>query len=168
MPPYWHTLPQLLRYDNPFDLIKNTIMAGFDKHTLTPSEIKLHQKSRQLEISFPDGKTFTLSHEFLRVNSPSAEVRGHGPGQEVLQSGKRNVAITGLEPVGNYAVQPTFSDGHDTGIYSWDLLYDLGSHQEELWQDYLARLEAAGANRDIDASTQAPKSPAAGGCGHHH
>lgn len=142
-------------------------MAGFDKHTLTPSEIKLHQKSRQLEISFPDGKTFSLSYEYLRVYSPSAEVRGHGPGQEVLQTGKRNVDITRLEPVGNYAVLPSFSDGHDTGIYSWDLLYHLGAHQEELWQEYLARLEAAGASRDIDSSTQAPKSPAAGGCGKH-
>ena len=141
-------------------------MASVDR--LTPSEIKLHQKSRQLEISFPDGKSFILSYEYLRVNSPSAEVRGHGPGQEVLQTGKRNVDITGLEPVGNYAVQPSFSDGHDTGIYSWDLFYHLGSHQEELWQDYLARLEAAGANRDVDSSTQAPKPPAAGGCGHHH
>ena len=140
-------------------------MAGFDKHTLIPSEIKLHQKSRQLEISFPDGKTFSLSYEFLRVNSPSAEVRGHGPGQEVLQTGKRNVDITRLEPVGNYAVLPSFSDGHDTGIYSWDLLYHLGAHQEELWQDYLARLEAAGASRDIDSTTQPAKT--GGSCSHH-
>ncbi len=140
-------------------------MAGLNAHTLAPSEIKLHQKSRQLEVSFPDGKTFTLSYEFLRVNSPSAEVRGHGPGQEVLQTGKRNVDITKLDPVGNYAVLPTFSDGHDTGIFSWDLLYHLGAHQDELWQDYLARLEAAGASRDIDSTTLPPK--AGGSCGHH-
>jgi len=140
-------------------------MAGPHIPHPVPSEIKLHQKSRQLEISFPDGKTFTLSYEFLRVNSPSAEVRGHGPGQEVLQTGKRDVDITNIEPVGNYAVLPSFSDGHDTGIYSWDLLYHLGSHQEELWQAYLARLEAAGASRDIDSTTQAPKS--GGNCGHH-
>lgn len=144
-------------------------MAGLNSLTLAPSEIKLHQKSRQLEISFPDGKTFTLSYEFLRVNSPSAEVRGHGPGQEVLQTGKRNVDITSLQPVGNYAVLPSFSDGHDTGIYSWDLLYHLGAHQEELWQDYLARLEAAGASRDVDSSTQAPTGGKGGGsCGHNH
>lgn len=143
-------------------------MAGLNSLTLAPSEIKLHQKSRQLEISFPDGKTYTLSFEFLRVNSPSAEVRGHGPGQEVLQTGKRNVEITKLEPVGNYAVLPSFSDGHDTGIYSWDLLYHLGAHQDEIWQQYLARLEAAGASRDVDSSTQAPKSPTGGSCGHHH
>ncbi|HUY02106.1 MAG TPA: DUF971 domain-containing protein [Rhodocyclaceae bacterium] len=140
-------------------------MAAPNTPQLAPSEIKLHQKSHQLEISFPDGKTFTLSYEYLRVNSPSAEVRGHGPGQEVLQTGKRDVSITSLEPVGNYAVLPRFSDGHDTGIYSWDLLYHLGSHQEELWQAYLARLEAAGASRDIDSTTQAPKS--GGSCGHH-
>ncbi len=140
-------------------------MAGFNTSQIVPSEIKLHQKSRQLEISFPDGKTFTLSYEFLRVNSPSAEVRGHGPGQEVLQTGKRDVDIVGLEPVGNYAVLPRFSDGHDTGIYSWDLLYHLGEHQDELWQAYLARLAAAGASRDIDSTTQAPKS--GGSCGHH-
>jgi len=139
-------------------------MAGLSSLTLTPSEIKLHQKSRQLEISFPDGKTYTLSYEFLRVYSPSAEVRGHGPGQEVLQTGKRNVDITKLEPIGNYAVLPSFSDGHDTGIYSWDLLYHLGANQDELWQEYLARLEVAGASRDIDSATQAPKG---GSCGHH-
>ncbi|HUW38454.1 MAG TPA: DUF971 domain-containing protein [Rhodocyclaceae bacterium] len=140
-------------------------MAGPHTPYPAPSEIKLHQKSRQLEISFPDGKNFTLSYEFLRVNSPSAEVRGHGPGQEVLQTGKRDVDITNIEPVGNYAVLPSFSDGHDTGIYSWDLLYHLGEHQEELWRAYLARLEAAGASRDVDSTTQAPKS--GGGCGHH-
>ena len=116
--------------------------------TLQPTEIKLHQKSRVLEISFADGKTFRLPCEFLRVYSPSAEVRGHGPGQEVLQVGKKNVEITQIEPAGSYAIQPTFSDGHTTGIYPWELLYDFGLHQEEMWQRYLKRLEEAGASRE--------------------
>ncbi|MEK7736794.1 MAG: DUF971 domain-containing protein [Pseudomonadota bacterium] len=141
-------------------------MAGLDKHTPAPTEIKLHQKSRQLEITFADGKSFLLSHELLRVSSPSAEVRGHGPGQETLQTGKRDVTILNIAPVGNYAVQLSYSDGHDTGLYSWDLLYSLGERQEDLWQNYLARLEAAGASRDVDRTTQPPK--AAGGCGHQH
>ena len=114
----------------------------------TPTEIKLHQKSRVLEISYSDGSRFELSYEFLRVYSPSAEVRGHGPGQEVLQSGKKDVDILSLEPVGSYAVQPHFSDRHSTGIYSWEYLYDLGTHRQSLWQDYLKRLEAAGARRE--------------------
>lgn len=113
-----------------------------------PTEIKLHQKSRVLEIAFDDGKTFRLPCEFLRVYSPSAEVRGHGPGQEVLQVGKQNVEITSIEPVGTYAIQPCFSDGHNTGIYSWDVLYDYGLHQEEMWRRYLKRLEEAGASRE--------------------
>ena len=113
-----------------------------------PTEIKLHQKSRVMEIAFSDGRSFRLPYEFLRVYSPSAEVRGHGPGQEVLQTGKREVDIRSLEPVGSYAVQPTFSDGHSTGIYSWDYLYELGSKQEKMWSEYLAKLEAAGASRD--------------------
>jgi DUF971 family protein len=117
-------------------------------NTPQPSEIKLHQKSRVLEISFADGKTFPLPCEFLRVYSPSAEVRGHGPGQEVLQAGKKNVEITHIEPVGNYAIQLTFSDGHASGIYSWDLLYDYGLHQEQMWQHFLKRLEEAGASRE--------------------
>ena len=115
-----------------------------------PTEIKLHQKSRVLEISFADGKTFKLPYEFLRVYSPSAEVRGHGPGQEVLQFGKKNVEITGIEPAGNYAIQPSFSDGHSTGIYSWDLLYEYGLHQDEMWSRYLKRLEQAGATREAN------------------
>jgi DUF971 family protein len=114
----------------------------------TPTEIKLHQKSRVLEISFDDGKVFKLPYELLRVYSPSAEVRGHGPGQEVLQVGKQNVEIAAIEPVGTYAVQPCSSDGHSTGIYSWDLLYDLGLHQDELWSRYLKRLAQAGASRE--------------------
>ena len=113
-----------------------------------PTQITLHQKSRVLEIAFADGKQFRLPYEFLRVYSPSAEVRGHGPGQEVLQTGKREVEIRALEPVGSYAVQPQFSDGHNTGIYSWEYLHGLGENQEKLWQDYLARLEAAKASRD--------------------
>ena len=112
-----------------------------------PTEIKLHQKSRLMEIAFADGKTFRLPYEFLRVHSPSAEVRGHGPGQEVLQVGKRGVEIRALEPVGSYAVQPAFSDSHATGIYSWEYLYHLGENQERLWADYLARLQQAGASR---------------------
>jgi DUF971 family protein len=116
--------------------------------TPQPTEIKLHQKSRRLEISFADGMTFQLPCEFLRVYSPSAEVRGHGPGQEVLQTGKKDVAITNIEPVGTYAIQLDFSDGHNTGIYSWDLLYEFGLHQEEMWQHYLKRLEEAGASRE--------------------
>jgi DUF971 family protein len=112
-----------------------------------PTEIKLHQKSRVMEIAFDDGKTFRLPYEYLRVFSPSAEVRGHGPGQEVLQVGKRDVEIKSLEPVGSYAVQPTFSDGHATGIYSWDYLYELGEEQEAKWAEYIERMEAAGASR---------------------
>ena len=114
----------------------------------TPSQITLHQISRILEVSFEDGQTFRLSCEFLRVYSPSAEVRGHGVGQETLQVGKKNVGIESVAPVGNYALQLNFTDGHNTGLYSWDLLYDLGLRQETLWNDYLARLEAASQSRD--------------------
>ena len=123
-------------------------MAGLNRDTPVPTEIKLHQASRVMEISFADGANFRLPCEFLRVLSPSAEVRGHGPGQEVLQAGKREVNIDRIEPVGNYAIRPVFSDGHDSGIYSWDLLYELGTKQEKLWQQYLSRLLAAGMSRD--------------------
>jgi DUF971 family protein len=116
--------------------------------TPAPTEIKLHQKSRVLEIAFSDGSRFELSYEFLRVYSPSAEVRGHGPGQEVLQAGKKDIDIQSLEPVGSYAVQPHFSDGHATGIYSWDYLYELGVNREAMWKSYLERLAAAGARRE--------------------
>jgi DUF971 family protein len=135
-------------------------MAGLGKNIPSPTEIKLHQKSRILEISFADGKTFQFSCEFLRIYSPSAEVRGHGPGQEVLQVGKKNVEIKHIEPVGTYAIQPTFSDGHDTGIYSWDLLYDYGLHQEEMWRRYVKRMEEACASREPveGAFEQRPKS----------
>ena len=113
-----------------------------------PTGITLHQKSRVMEIAFADGRSFRLPYEFLRVHSPSAEVRGHGPGQEVLQVGKRAVEIRALEPVGSYAVQPQFSDGHNTGIYSWEYLYELGESQEELWTEYLDKLKAANASRE--------------------
>ena len=108
----------------------------------------MHGQSRVLEVGFSDGAVFRIPFELLRVCSPSAEVQGHGPGQEVLQTGKRNVDIVALEPVGNYAVQPTFSDDHNTGIYTWEYLYVLGSKQDEIWADYLARLAAAGVDRD--------------------
>lgn len=113
-----------------------------------PTEIKLHQRSRVMEVSFADGKSFRLPYELLRVYSPSAEVRGHGPGQEVLQAGKREVEIRSLDAVGSYAVQPTFSDGHATGIYSWDYLYHLGENQARLWREYEDKLKSAGASRD--------------------
>jgi DUF971 family protein len=123
-------------------------MAGLTTATPRPTEITLHQKSRELEITFDDGKQFRWSCEMLRVYSPSAEVRGHGPGQEVLQIGKKNVEITAIDPVGTYAVKLTFSDGHDTGLYSWDFLYDLGAKRDSYWQAYLARMTAAGASRE--------------------
>ncbi|HEY1289063.1 MAG TPA: DUF971 domain-containing protein [Burkholderiales bacterium] len=113
-----------------------------------PTQITLHQKSRVLEIAFSDGRGFHLPYEYLRVYSPSAEVRGHGPGQEVLQTGKRDVEIRALEAVGSYAVQPLFSDGHSTGIYSWDYLYELGEEQDRLWAEYLKKLEVEGRSRD--------------------
>jgi len=123
-------------------------MAGYHGPAMpTPTAITLHQKSRVLEIAYDDGKTFRLPYEYLRVYSPSAEVRGHGPGQEVLQVGKRDVEIRSLEPVGSYAIQPAFSDGHNTGIYSWDYLYELGAEQEARWAAYLSQIEAAGAAR---------------------
>ncbi|MEO7241616.1 MAG: DUF971 domain-containing protein [Variovorax sp.] len=114
----------------------------------TPTVITLHGASRVLELGFSDGQVFRVPFELLRICSPSAEVQGHGPGQEVLQTGKREVTVVALEPVGNYAVQPTFSDGHATGIYTWDLLYRLGAEQARLWADYEARLKKAGVSRD--------------------
>jgi DUF971 family protein len=126
-------------------------MAGLTKDTPVPIEIKLHQTSRELELSYSDQSHFRLSCEYLRAYSPSAEVRGHGPGQEILQVGKKDVAIVAIDPVGNYAVKLRFSDGHDTGIYSWDYLYDLGVNRERLWAQYLARLAAAGASREPQA-----------------
>ena len=113
-----------------------------------PTEITLHQQSKTLEIAFDDGAHYTLPFEFLRVYSPSAEVRGHGEGQEVLQVGKKNVLLTGVEPVGSYAVKLIFDDGHDSGLYTWNYLYELGSRQEEMWRDYLRQMEEAGASRE--------------------
>ena len=124
----------------------------------TPTRITLHQASRVLEIDFSDGRSFRLPCEFLRVFSPSAEVRGHGPGQEILQVGKRDVVVTAVEPVGSYALKLVFSDGHDTGLYSWDYLYELGRDQERLWKRYLERLQAAGASRGPEAPAPAPGS----------
>jgi DUF971 family protein len=138
-------------------------MAGLDPTTPAPTEIKLHQKSRLMELSYADGTRFELSYEFLRVHSPSAEVRGHGPGQEVLQSGKHAVDIVAVEPVGSYAIQPRFSDGHDTGIYSWDYLYEIGVNRDRMWAEYLKRLEAAGASRDVDTTATAARG--GGSCG---
>lgn len=139
-------------------------MAGIDQDTPIPSEIKLHQKSRRLELIYAEDESYSLDFEFLRVYTPSAEARGHGPGQETLQTGKRNVGIERVEPVGTYALRFIFSDGHDSGLYSWDLLYNLGKHHDELWQEYLAQIEKQGLSRDIDTSSR----PAAGSCGHHH
>jgi DUF971 family protein len=137
-------------------------MAGLQAGAPAPQALTVHSQSRVLEVSFTDGAAFRIPFELMRVYSPSADVQGHGPGQEVLQTGKRDVLLTGLEPVGNYAVQPTFSDGHDTGIYSWDYLYFLGSRQDQLWADYTARLTAAGVDRD--AAMPAKAAPA---CGSH-
>ena len=110
----------------------------------TPTEIRLQKKSRQIVIAFDDGNRFALSFEYLRVNSPSAEVKGHGPGQEVLQTGKENVQVTAIEPVGHYAVRLIFDDGHDSGLYSWQYLYELATEHDSKWQAYLDRLKAAG------------------------
>ena len=115
-----------------------------------PENIALHTRSRELELAYPGGENYRLSCEFLRVYSPSAEVKGHGPGQEVLQTGKQKVAITAVRPVGNYALQLVFDDGHDTGLYSWDYLHKLCTEHDALWQDYLERMSAAGATRDPD------------------
>ncbi|MEI6618027.1 MAG: DUF971 domain-containing protein [Betaproteobacteria bacterium] len=137
-------------------------MAGLRKNSPIPQALTLHSQSRMLQISFSDGSDFRIPFELMRVYSPSAEVQGHGAGQEVLQSGKRLVDIDALDPVGNYAVQPRFSDGHDTGIFSWDYLYFLGAEQARLWQDYEKRLLDGGRDRD------APMPAAAGhGCASH-
>lgn len=140
-------------------------MAGLDQNTPAPTGITLHRKSRLLEITFADDSRFSLPFEYLRVYSPSAEVRGHGPGQEVLQLGKRDVDIVEVEPIGNYAIKPVFSDGHDTGLYSWDYLYMLGKEHDALWQEYLDRLERDGGSRD--PAKVPPPAPRGGGCGKH-
>jgi DUF971 family protein len=123
-------------------------MAGLQTGAPTPTDITVHSQSRVLEVAFSDGARFRIPFELMRIYSPSAEVQGHGPGQEVLQTGKREVDLIGLEPIGNYAVQPSFSDGHDTGLFSWDYLYFLGSEQDKLWADYARRLQEAGVDRD--------------------
>lgn len=137
-------------------------MAGLQPGGAVPQEMVVHSTSRTLEVLFSDGARFSLPFELLRVYSPSAEVQGHGPGQEVLQTGKRNVDLVALEPVGHYGVQPTFSDGHSTGIYTWDYLYRLGAHQSDLWQSYLDRLAAAQRSRDAPMPAKDSKS-----CGGH-
>ena len=144
-------------------------MAGPKPETPLPTALTLHQASRVLEVGFDDGATFRIPFELMRVYSPSAEVQGHGPGQEVLQTGKREVNITELEPVGHYAVQPRFSDGHDTGIFSWDYLYKLGSEGSDMWARYEQRLLAAGASRDAPMLAKTAAKPATGGhaCGSH-
>ena len=139
-------------------------MSGLSHDSALPEDIILHAVSRQLEIGFDDGARFTLDAEYLRVHSPSAEVRGHGEGQETLQVGKRDVNILGIEPVGNYAIKPVFSDGHDSGLYSWDVLYTLCTHRDELWQAYLDKLAAAGASRD-PALCPPPAAKPAAKCG---
>jgi len=130
-----------------------------------PVEITVHQQSRALEVAFDDGARFRIPFELMRVYSPSAEVMGHGPGQEVLQSGKREVLITALEPVGHYAVRPSFSDGHDSGLFTWDYLYQLGARQEKYWRDYEDRLAAAGRQRD-EAMPSAHSHAHGGHCSH--
>lgn len=145
-------------------------MAGLKPGAPTPESIIVHGQSRVLEVVFSDGARFRLPFELMRVYSPSAEVMGHGHGQEVLQTGKREVILSALAPVGNYAVQPTFSDGHDSGIFSWDYLYELGARQAELWADYEARLAAAGVDRDASMAPKGvskTKSKTTHGCGGH-
>jgi DUF971 family protein len=133
-------------------------MAGLQAGSPTPTALTVHSQSRVLEVGFSDGKTFRIPFELMRVYSPSADVQGHGPGQEVLQTGKRDVQLTALEPVGNYAVQPTFSDGHDSGLFSWEYLYFLGSQEDKLWADYEARVLAAGVSRDAPMPDKAAPS----------
>lgn len=123
-------------------------MAGLQSGAPTPQDLTVHGQSKVLEIAFSDGASYRIPFELMRVYSPSAEVQGHGPAQEILQTGKREVGIVDLASVGNYAVQPTFSDGHSSGIFSWDYLYFLGSQQDKLWAEYQGRLLAAGADRD--------------------
>jgi DUF971 family protein len=137
-------------------------MAGLTKNSPAPTAVTVHQASRVLEIAFANGASFRIPFELMRIYSPSAEVQGHGAGQEILQTGKRGVGINGLQQVGNYALQPEFSDGHNTGLFSWDYLYFLGSQQTELWQQYEGRLQAAGVLRD-----DAMVSQSASDCGKH-
>ena len=137
-------------------------MAGLQAGSPTPTALTVHSQSRVLEIAFSDGAAFKIPFELMRIYSPSAEVQGHGPGQEILQTGKRDVTIVALEPIGNYAVKPVFSDGHESGLFTWDYLYQLGADESRLWADYESRLQAAGVSRD------APMTVAGGhGCSSH-
>ena len=138
-------------------------MAGLKKETPTPDSLTVHGQSKVLEIGFSDGAQFRIPFELMRVYSPSAEVQGHGPGQEVLQTGKREVGIAEIEPVGNYAVNPTFTDGHESGLFTWEYLYFLGDQQDALWTQYEDRLQAAGLSRDAPMMDKAGSS-----CGHNH
>jgi DUF971 family protein len=140
-------------------------MAGLEPNSPTPTALTVHGQSRQLEVSFSDGASFRIPFELLRIYSPSAEVQGHGPGQEVLQTGKREVGIEDIEPVGHYAVKPRFSDGHDSGLYTWPYLYALGRDQQQLWGNYLQRLQAAGVDRD--APMGGARGQSSGSCGGH-
>ena len=140
-------------------------MAGMTPDTPIPDEIKIHKLSRIVELAYAAGERYELSFEFLRVFTPSAEARGHGPGQEVLQTGKRDVLVEAIEPVGNYALRLIFSDGHDSGLYSWDILHNLCIHKDALWEEYLQQIDSRGLSRDIDTTSR----PTQGGsCGHHH
>ena len=123
-------------------------MAGLQAGSPTPTALTVNSQSRMLEIAFSDGAAFRIPFELMRIYSPSAEVQGHGPGQEILQTGKREVGIIELEPIGNYAVKPVFSDGHESGLFTWDYLYHLGADQSSLWDEYQRRLQAAGVERD--------------------
>ncbi len=140
-------------------------MAGLEPNSPTPTALTVHGQSRQLEVSFSDGASFRIPFELLRIYSPSAEVQGHGPGQEVLQTGKREVRIEDIEPVGHYAVKPRFSDGHDSGLYTWPYLYALGRDQQQLWGHYLQRLQVAGVDRD--APMGGARGQSSGSCGGH-
>ncbi|MCE3273306.1 MAG: hypothetical protein K0S57_3703 [Ramlibacter sp.] len=141
-------------------------MAGLRNETPAPESIVLHGQSRVLEIGFADGSHYRIPFELMRVNSPSAEVQGHGRGQEVLQTGKREVGIVSIEPVGNYGVKPVFTDGHESGIFTWEYLYFLGSQQAELWQDYERRLQEAGVDRDAPMAAAAKGHVHGPGCSH--
>jgi len=144
-------------------------MSGLKPETPIPTEIKLHQKSRILEVAFGDTERYELTYEFLRVFTPSAEARGHGQGQETLQVGKRDVDIVSIEPVGNYAIKPVFSDGHESGLYSWDILHNLCTHRDELWQAYLDKLVAEDASRDpAECPAPAPAIKPPPSCGVKH
>ena len=140
-------------------------MSGFNRNVPTPQDITAHSTSRVLEVKFSDGATFRIPFELMRVYSPSAEVKGHGPGQEVLQTGKRNVGLLDIEPVGNYAIKPTFTDGHDSGLFTWEYLYFLGAEHDTLWADYEKRLADAGVTRDTPMPITA--SHAGGACSSH-